>query len=225
MNVPPGWESLGPEAKRELLAQLLRQKTEARVFPLSYGQEALWFLYQMAPDSVAYNVAFTARLHSPVDVAALERAFARVVARHEMLRVTFEALGEEPAQRIHDEVPVRIEEIDGRAWTTTDLMRSMAALYQRPFDLQKGPPFRLTLVRGRGGHVRPPAGRPSHRLRRVVDGGAPQGLVHPVSRGTVGDATHARPADHPVFRFRPLAGGPVERAARGRRCGPTGMAS
>lgn len=155
MNVPPGWESLGPEAKRELLAQLLRQKTEARVFPLSYGQEALWFLYQMAPDSVSYNVAFTARLHSPVDVAALERAFARVVARHEMLRVTFEALGEEPAQRIHDEVPVRIEEIDGRAWTTTDLMRSMAALYQRPFDLQKGPPFRLTLVRGKG------AGRPS----------------------------------------------------------------
>ncbi len=146
MNIPPGWESLGPEAKRELLAQLLRQKTDARIFPLSHGQEALWFLHQMAPESVSYNVAFTARIHSPLDVAALERAFAGVTARHEMLRVTFEAFGKEPVQRVHDDVPVRIERIDGRAWPTPELLRFLATDYQRPFDLEKGPLFRLTLV-------------------------------------------------------------------------------
>jgi amino acid adenylation domain-containing protein len=146
MSLPPGWEGLDAEAKRKLLARLLSQKEQTPVFPLSHGQEALFFLHRMAPDSVSYNVAFTARLHSPADVAALERAFSGVVARHEMLRVTFEAAGNEPLQRIHDSVPVRIEEIDGRASTPAEVLRSLSIAYKRPFDLEKGPLFRLTLV-------------------------------------------------------------------------------
>src|SRR6185369_17460015 len=34
-------------------AALVEQPT---TFPLSYGQQALWFLQQLAPDSVAYNI-------------------------------------------------------------------------------------------------------------------------------------------------------------------------
>jgi len=33
-------------------------------YPLSYGQQALWFLYQMAPESVAYNIFITVRIRS-----------------------------------------------------------------------------------------------------------------------------------------------------------------
>ncbi len=28
---------------------------ETKSFPLSYGQQAMWFLYQIAPQSIAYN--------------------------------------------------------------------------------------------------------------------------------------------------------------------------
>ena len=74
-----------------------------------------------------------------------------VAARHEMLRVTFEAFGKEPVQRIHDNVPVRVEEIDGRAFSATQLMDSLGRDYRRPFDLEKGPLFRLSLVHESGG--------------------------------------------------------------------------
>ena len=152
MTGPPAWESLGPEAKRELLAQLLREKAEgARVFALSRGQEALWFLHQMAPESFAYNVAFTAIVHSPLDVAALERAFARVVGRHEMLRTTFESLGKAPVQRVHDTVPVRFEEVDGRGWSREQVVGALSRIHERPFDLSKGPVFRLAVVQNAEG--------------------------------------------------------------------------
>ena len=39
--------------------------------PLSYGQKSLWFVYQLAPDSVAYNVAYAARIAAEVNVPAL----------------------------------------------------------------------------------------------------------------------------------------------------------
>ena len=32
--------------------------------PLAHGQQAMWFLHQLAPESGAYNVVFTARVRS-----------------------------------------------------------------------------------------------------------------------------------------------------------------
>ncbi|MEA2173452.1 MAG: hypothetical protein QOD00_1044, partial [Blastocatellia bacterium] len=43
--------------------------------PLSRGQQALWFLRQLAPDSAAYHLATSARILSEVDAPALRRAF------------------------------------------------------------------------------------------------------------------------------------------------------
>jgi len=43
--------------------------------PLSYGQQALWFVHQMDRSSTAYNVHIALRIHSPLDIDAL-----RVVA-------------------------------------------------------------------------------------------------------------------------------------------------
>jgi len=49
------------EEKRELLAHLLRERASAgteAVFPLSYGQEALWLLHRLDPADPAYNEAW-----------------------------------------------------------------------------------------------------------------------------------------------------------------------
>ena len=43
--------------------------------PLSYSQEAIWFLEQMQPGSPAYNVAVVLRVRGSLVVAALEKAF------------------------------------------------------------------------------------------------------------------------------------------------------
>jgi len=43
--------------------------------PLSFGQERLWFLWQMAPQSTAYNLVAAIRLTGLMDEKALEWSF------------------------------------------------------------------------------------------------------------------------------------------------------
>ena len=52
--------TMQPDERRALLAQMLRDKARASKtqHPLSYGQRAMWFMYQLAPESAAYNTAF-----------------------------------------------------------------------------------------------------------------------------------------------------------------------
>src|SRR5260221_5886146 len=49
--------------KQEILAYLQASQLIS-LYPLSYGQQALWFLHKMVPDSIAYNQAFSARICS-----------------------------------------------------------------------------------------------------------------------------------------------------------------
>ena len=57
--------------------------------PLSYSQQRMWVLWQMAPESPAYNVGGMARLGGVLHVDAFERALQALVVRHETLRTTF----------------------------------------------------------------------------------------------------------------------------------------
>ena len=70
--------------------------------PLSYGQRALWFLHELAPESAAYNIAAAARIHSTLDVAAFEQALQKLIVRHPALRTTFPVEAETPVQRVKD---------------------------------------------------------------------------------------------------------------------------
>src|SRR5271154_6318825 len=93
---------LSPEEKRTLLATLLRKKaSESPSFqPLSYNQQGIWFLYQLAPESMVYNVTFAARIRSIVNIPALRRSFQALVDRHPCLRTNFSVRGGKPVQRI-----------------------------------------------------------------------------------------------------------------------------
>src|SRR6185503_6582411 len=62
------------------------EPTQSNSFPLSYGQQALWFLQQLAPESVAYNIASALKIKTKPDVAALRHAFQSLVERHATLR-------------------------------------------------------------------------------------------------------------------------------------------
>ena len=52
-----------PEEKRQLLKTLLSLRDGGPV-PLGYGQQSLWFLSQIAPESPAYNFVFAADTRS-----------------------------------------------------------------------------------------------------------------------------------------------------------------
>lgn len=142
-----GLEGLDAKAKRELLALLLRQKAieSGEPFPLSLGQEALWFLHEFAPENPAYNIAFSARVRASVDAKRLELALLKVIQRHPMLRCTFVGSGVQIRQRIQP-VPQRcLEVVDASAWSEEELRARVQQSFDRPFDLIGGPVFRATL--------------------------------------------------------------------------------
>src|SRR5271156_2086975 len=110
---------LSPIEKRVLLAELLRKKAgqSASSHPLSYNQQGIWFLYQLAPESSVYNVNFAARINAQLNVAALRRSFQMLVNRHPMLRTTFPVHFGRPLQRVFDVKEVRFREVDAAAWS------------------------------------------------------------------------------------------------------------
>ena len=122
--------------------------------PLSDGQRALWFLQRMAPESTAYHVVRAVRLHSQVDVSALERAFQALVARHPSLRTVFPEEAGAPVQRLVEPSGpvVQLEEATG--WSEAQVSTRLDAEAHRPFDLTHGPLMRVLLLsRGPGEHV------------------------------------------------------------------------
>ena len=138
---------LSPEERRALLAKLLRKEaSESQSFqPLSYNQQGIWFLYQLAPESMVYNVNFAARIRSDVDIPALRRAFQALVDRHPALRTTFSVRSGKPAQRVHPQLAVHFVEIDASAWDSEVMKARLLDEAYRPFDLERGPVLRVNL--------------------------------------------------------------------------------
>ncbi len=120
--------------------------------PLSFGQQRLWFLDQLAPGSASYTSGGAVRIRGEVDPDRLAAALSSVVARHETLRTTFAVEDGVPVAVIGAPEPValRVVEVDG-----TDAARAAAtAELSTGFDLERGPLLRATLVRlGSADHV------------------------------------------------------------------------
>jgi natural product biosynthesis luciferase-like monooxygenase protein len=115
--------------------------------PLSHGQEAIWFLQRLAPESSHYNIAAAARIAAAFDLAAFERALERVVERHAGLRTTFSAPHGKPVQRVAERGGVRPELTAADDWSDERLNEAMAQQAYLPFDLERGPLLRVHLFR------------------------------------------------------------------------------
>ncbi|MCP4261672.1 MAG: amino acid adenylation domain-containing protein [Planctomycetes bacterium] len=133
--------------KSEFL-DLLRENTiGSEEYPLSHGQKALWFLNQDAKESAAYNIAASLRICSPLDVAAMERAFQYLVDRHPLLRAYFPVQDGKPLQRIRGNQNVWFEIVDAADRSEENLKQQVIQAYQQPFDLAAGPLLRIHLFR------------------------------------------------------------------------------
>jgi hypothetical protein len=109
-------------------------------WPLSFAQQRLWFLAQLDPRSVAYNVASGLRLRGALDARALQGGLDALVERHEVLRTTFTLVDDEPVQVIGPPRPVEIVSVDltggPAAERAAALERGLAEAAARPFDLE-----------------------------------------------------------------------------------------
>ncbi|MEG4231276.1 amino acid adenylation domain-containing protein [Microcoleus sp. Pol11C3] len=121
-----------------------------RDLPLSFSQQQLWFLCQLAPDTPFYNEPITIRLPGSVNIFALERSISEIIKRHEILRTTFAVVDGQPVMVIQDAfnfaLPVvNLEELP-ETERETEALRLGTLEAQQPFDLTEGPLLRGTLM-------------------------------------------------------------------------------
>ncbi|HEX5748905.1 MAG TPA: amino acid adenylation domain-containing protein [Archangium sp.] len=146
-------ESLMARPTPEAEAPLAPQALDAAP-PLSDGQRALWFLQRMSPESTAYHVVRAARIRSRLDVAALERAFLCLVARHPSLRAVFPEENGAPVPRFLEPSGPILHVEDATGWSEARLRTRLDAEAHRPFELEHGPLMRVLLfTRGPDEHV------------------------------------------------------------------------
>ncbi|MFN8433384.1 MAG: amino acid adenylation domain-containing protein [Anaerolineales bacterium] len=134
-----------PEVKNE--APLLISQEPSDESPLSYGQQALWFLHQLLPEDNSFNVAGAVRILGDLDVVALELALKQVADRHEALRSTFHVVDGEPVQRVHATTSVQIQVIDAAGIELEELRGRLAYEAHRSFDLENEVAIRVLLFR------------------------------------------------------------------------------
>ncbi|HEX2268956.1 MAG TPA: amino acid adenylation domain-containing protein [Pyrinomonadaceae bacterium] len=119
--------------------------------PLSFGQERLWFLDQLEPNSSFYNTPAAMRLAGPLDVAALEQSLNEIVRRHEVLRTSFTNVDGRPEQVIAATLEVKLELLDLRGLPESERRSEASRLINeeaaRPFNLREAPLFRAGLLR------------------------------------------------------------------------------
>ena len=117
---------------------------------LSFGQERVWFVEQLQPESLFYNVVERFGFSGQVDAELLRRSIEAVVHRHEILRTVYPAVDGRPLQKIQPPGPWGMPFIDLRSYTPTDrekeARRLIVAEAKTPFDLSIGPLLRTTLL-------------------------------------------------------------------------------
>src|SRR5215831_18852819 len=84
------------------------ENATGRTGPLSYGQRALWFLQQLAPDNCAYNISVAARIRGALNVELLAACVKSLVDRHPSLRTVFPANKGKPIQLVRDGMDIQI---------------------------------------------------------------------------------------------------------------------
>lgn len=122
-------------------------------FPLSYSQERLWFMYQWEPDSPAYNIPCLFHIPVELDIHRLKQAVNQLVERHEILRTTYKASGEETVQVVQPFTPLDLPvyHLDGPERQQEERNAELEALVSQksaiPFQLESELPIRAYIFK------------------------------------------------------------------------------
>jgi amino acid adenylation domain-containing protein/non-ribosomal peptide synthase protein (TIGR01720 family) len=122
---------------------------ERRVHPpLSFAQERMWFLHQVASDKSVYNILEGVRLSGPLDVAALDAGFQEIIRRHEILRTSFTPVEGQCEPKIAAAPAWRLTILDlEKTKSAAEVLSVVREETRKPFDLVRAPLLRATLLK------------------------------------------------------------------------------
>ncbi|BAZ43876.1 amino acid adenylation domain-containing protein [Chondrocystis sp. NIES-4102] len=141
--------------QRKLLELRLKQKqtlsipaaTASATFPLSSMQQGLWLANQLYPDLPLYNESSLFKLTGIVKIDTIVKSINKIVARHDILRTTFEVDGEKVTQVIKPHLDISLTIIDNIESNSTEIQNSINYYAALPFDLKELPLLRCIIFK------------------------------------------------------------------------------
>lgn len=119
-------------------------------YRLSSAQQRMYFIQQIDRTSTAYNTPNLIILDREPDRQRLEETVKKLIARHESFRTSFQAIEEEPVQRIHHDTAFKIQYFFSSPGSNPDNKKKAGKLirdFVKPFDLSKVPLLRVSLIK------------------------------------------------------------------------------
>lgn len=142
------------QAKQSSALPRLVAAPRNQILPLSFSQERLWVLDRLESGGAkynsarAYNISAAFDLRGALNLDALKFAFSQLVARHEVLRTTFNSQAEQIEQRILPPYDwfFMIEDVRSQSPASQEAAIEEVRLQEatRAFDLEEGQHARRT---------------------------------------------------------------------------------
>ncbi|WEA01643.1 non-ribosomal peptide synthetase [Mucilaginibacter sp. SJ] len=114
----------------------------ADYYPASPQQRRLFFLHQMSPLSLFYNMSQAYLIKGNLELTKLKKAFELLIERHEILRTSFSISDRKVVQKISADTSFDIEYIQAG----NEEVNHIISKFIRPFDLAQKSLFRVGLI-------------------------------------------------------------------------------
>jgi amino acid adenylation domain-containing protein/non-ribosomal peptide synthase protein (TIGR01720 family) len=126
------------------LPSIFKADRESRI-PLSFAQERLWFIHKLE-GSTQYHIPAVLKLVGDLNFQALEESLKQVINRHEILRTTIHEEDGQGYQRINAPDKWRMDWIDAKNETDSELNQRIDDLVNRPFKFEADPMLRAAII-------------------------------------------------------------------------------
>ncbi len=125
-----------------------QETVEIYAFPASYGQQQLWFLNKLDPESSVYNIPFAFRLIGNLNVPILEKSINEIIIRHETFRTVFALKDGSLTQIISSylKLPLEIFNLSTHHDKEKSAQKIISEFTLSPFNLESGPLIKAGLI-------------------------------------------------------------------------------
>ncbi|MDF5723732.1 MAG: amino acid adenylation domain-containing protein [Rhizonema sp. PD37] len=121
------------------------------MLPVSFAQERVHFIQEVAPESSAYQAQATLRFQGELDVAVLQKCLSEIVRRHEIFRTTFPTVNGRLFQVIHPAPQISFTVVEIQTFPEparqAEVQRLFEVEVQKTFDLNQLPLVRWVLLK------------------------------------------------------------------------------
>lgn len=122
---------------------IIRPIEEKESYALSSAQKRFFVLHQFDKSSTRYNTTVAVKMKGHLELELVEKAFAKLIERHESLRTGFWVINGQPVQKIEQEVTLKPEYIE----LQEDELNGVIKEFIRPFDLSQAPLLRVKVIK------------------------------------------------------------------------------